>query len=191
MLGAQGVTDATKYAIFNANYMKARLEEHYDVLYVGKEHGRVAHELILDFRAFKHTVGVEVEDVAKRLMDYGFHAPTVSFPVAGTLMIEPTESEDKAEIDRFCDALIAIRGEIRAIENKEIDAANNPLKNAPHTMNMVINGNWDKPYSREQAVFPLPYVSTKKFWPSVGRVNNSHGDRNLICTCPPIESYAE
>ena len=191
MLGAQGVTDATKYAIFNANYMKARLEEHYDVLYVGKEHGRVAHELILDFRAFKHTVGVEVEDVAKRLMDYGFHAPTVSFPVAGTLMIEPTESEDKAEIDRFCDALIAIRGEIRAIENKEIDTANNPLKNAPHTMNMVINGNWDKPYSREQAVFPLPYVSAKKFWPSVGRVNNSHGDRNLICTCPPIESYAE
>jgi glycine dehydrogenase len=191
MLGAQGVTDATKYAIFNANYMKVRLEEYYDVLYVGKEHGRVAHELILDFRAFKHTVGVEVEDVAKRLMDYGFHAPTVSFPVAGTLMIEPTESEDKAEIDRFCDALIAIRGEIRAIENKEIDAANNPLKNAPHTMNMVINGNWDKPYSREQAVFPLPYVSAKKFWPSVGRVNNSHGDRNLICTCPPIESYAE
>lgn len=190
MLGAEGVTNATKYAILNANYIKARLEPYYDVLYVGKEHGRVAHELILDFRAFKHTVGIEVEDVAKRLMDYGFHAPTVSFPVAGTLMIEPTESEDKAELDRFCDAMIAIREEIRAIENKAIDAQNNPLKNAPHTLHMIATSNWDRPYTREQAAFPLPYVAAAKFWPSVGRVNNSHGDRNLICTCPPIESYA-
>lgn len=191
MLGAQGVTDATKYAILNANYMKARLEPYYDVLYSGKEHGRVAHELILDFRSFKHTVGVEVEDVAKRLMDYGFHAPTVSFPVAGTLMIEPTESEDKAELDRFCDAMIAIRREIELIEKKEWDAANNPLKNAPHTLESVMSGGWNKPYTREEAAFPLPYVRENKFWPSVGRVNNSHGDRNLICTCPPIESYAE
>jgi glycine dehydrogenase len=191
MLGAKGVTDATKYAILNANYIKARLEPYYDVLYAGKEHGRVAHELILDFRAYKHTVGVEVEDVAKRLMDYGFHAPTVSFPVAGTLMIEPTESEDKAELDRFCDAMISIKKEIEAIEQKKIDATDNPLKNAPHTIEMVLNENWNKPYSREQAAFPLPYIKANKFWPSVGRVNNSHGDRNLICTCPPIEEYAQ
>ncbi len=191
MLGAQGVTDATKYAILNANYMKARLEQYYQVLYTGKEHGRVAHELILDFRPFKHTVGVEVEDVAKRLMDYGFHAPTVSFPVAGTLMIEPTESEDKAELDRFCDALIAIKGEIEQIEKKEIDAIDNPLKNAPHTITVVTADEWTHPYSRTKAAFPLPYVSENKFWPSVGRVNNSHGDRHLICTCPPVEAYAE
>jgi glycine dehydrogenase len=189
MLGAQGVTDATKYAILNANYMKARLEEYYQVLYVGREHNRVAHELILDFRAFKHTVGVEVEDVAKRLMDYGFHAPTVSFPVAGTLMIEPTESEDKAELDRFCDALIAIKKEIEMIEKKNIDANDNPLKNAPHTVSVITASEWNHPYSREEAAFPLGYVSENKFWPSVGRVNNSYGDRNLICTCPPIEDY--
>ncbi len=191
MLGCNGVVDATKYAILNANYLKARLEPYYDVLYVGKEHGRVAHELILDFRAFKHTVHIEVEDVAKRLMDYGFHAPTVSFPVAGTLMIEPTESEDKAELDRFCDAMIAIRKEIEMIEQKQIDANDNPLKNAPHTVGMVIGNDWKHPYSREEAAFPLPYVRANKFWPSVGRVNNSQGDRNLICTCPPIEAYAE
>lgn len=191
MLGASGVTNATRYAILNANYLKSRLEEHYQVLYVGKEHGRVAHELILDFRQFKHTVGIEVEDVAKRLMDYGFHAPTVSFPVAGTLMIEPTESEDKAELDRFCDALISIKKEIEAIENKTADATDNPLKNAPHTAASVLSGNWNHSYSREAAVYPLPYLREGKFWPSVGRVNNSHGDRNLICTCPSIESYAE
>ncbi len=190
MLGCNGVTDATKYAILNANYMKARLEEYYQVLYVGKANGRVAHELILDFRQFKHTVGVEVEDVAKRLMDYGFHAPTVSFPVAGTLMIEPTESEDKAELDRFCDALIAIRREIEMIEKKEVDASDNPLKNAPHTIAVVTANDWNHPYSREEAAFPLPFVSENKFWPAVGRVNNSHGDRNLICTCPPVEEYA-
>jgi glycine dehydrogenase len=190
MLGNTGVTDATRYAILNANYMKARLEEYYQVLYIGKEHGRVAHELILDFRQFKHTVGIEVEDVAKRLMDYGFHAPTVSFPVAGTLMIEPTESEDKAEIDRFCDALISIRKEIEAIEKKQMNANDNPLKNAPHTLAMVTGSEWNHPYTREQAAFPLAFAAENKFWPSVGRVNNSHGDRNLICTCPPIESYA-
>jgi glycine dehydrogenase len=190
MLGAQGVADATRYAILNANYMKARLEEHYQVLYVGKEQGRVAHELILDFRSFKHTVGVEVEDVAKRLMDYGFHAPTVSFPVAGTLMIEPTESEDKDELDRFCDALIAIKKEIEQIEKKQIDATDNPLKNAPHTISVITAAEWNHAYSREEAAFPLAYVAENKFWPSVGRVNNSFGDRNLICTCPPIEDYA-
>ena len=161
------------------------------MLYVGKEHGRVAHELILDFRQFKHTVGIEVEDVAKRLMDYGFHAPTVSFPVAGTLMIEPTESEDKAELDRFCDALIAIKKEIERIEKKGIDATDNPLQNAPHTLMEVTASEWNHPYTREEAAFPLHFVSDNKFWPSVGRVNNSYGDRNLICTCPPIEEYME
>ncbi len=190
MLGAAGVTNATKYAILNANYIKARLEKHYDVLYAGKQHGRVAHELILDFRSFKHTVEIEVEDVAKRLMDYGFHAPTVSFPVAGTLMIEPTESEDKAELDRFCDAMISIRKEIEAIENKQMDASDNPLKNAPHTLAVVASSQWNHAYTREIAAFPLPYVRANKFWPSVGRVNNGFGDRNLICTCPPIEAYA-
>jgi len=190
MLGYDGVTNATRYAIMNANYIKARLEEYYEVLYTGKDYGRVAHELILDFRPFKHTVGVEVEDVAKRLMDYGFHAPTVSFPVAGTLMIEPTESEDKAELDRFCDALISIKKEIEAIESKQIDLNDSPLKNAPHTAEMVLAENWTRAYSREDAAYPLAYVREGKFWPSVGRVNNSHGDRNLICTCPSIESYA-
>jgi glycine cleavage system P protein (glycine dehydrogenase) len=191
MLGNEGVVSATKHAILNANYMKARLEEYYQVLYVGKEFGRVAHELILDFRSFKHTIGIEVEDVAKRLMDYGFHAPTVSFPVAGTLMIEPTESEDKAELDRFCDALISIKKEMEAIEKKQIDPTDNPLKNAPHTVAVITANEWNHPYTREEAAFPLAFVSDNKFWPSVGRVNNSHGDRNLICTCPPIESYAE
>ncbi|MFN8298503.1 MAG: aminomethyl-transferring glycine dehydrogenase [Chitinophagales bacterium] len=190
MLGSAGVTNATKYAILNANYIKARLEPYYNVLYAGKQHGRVAHELILDFRSFKHTVGIEVEDVAKRLMDYGFHAPTVSFPVAGTLMIEPTESEDKAELDRFCDAMISIRKEIEAIENKQMDPADNPLKNAPHTLAVVASSEWNHAYTREVAAFPLPYVRANKFWPSVGRVNNGFGDRNLICTCPPIEAYA-
>ena len=191
MLGNEGVVSATKHAILNANYMKARLEQHFQVLYVGKEFGRVAHELILDFRSFKHTIGIEVEDVAKRLMDYGFHAPTVSFPVAGTLMIEPTESEDKAELDRFCDALISIKKEMDAIEKKEIDPLDNPLKNAPHTMAVITATEWNHSYTREEAAFPLPFVAENKFWPSVGRVNNSQGDRNLICTCPPIESYAE
>ena len=190
MLGPDGCTKATKYAILNANYIESRLSDHYPVLYTGASNNRVAHELIIDFRHFKHTVGIEVEDVAKRLMDYGFHAPTVSFPVAGTLMIEPTESEDKAEIDRFCDALISIKSEIDKIQNKTWDATDNPLKNAPHTVEVLTTSDWTHAYTREEAAFPLPWVRDGKFWPSVGRINNSYGDRNLVCTCPDTASYA-
>jgi len=189
MMGAEGLTNATKYAILNANYMKARLEQHYPVLYSGAQ-GRCAHEMILDCRSFK-AFGIEVTDIAKRLMDYGFHAPTVSFPVAGTLMVEPTESEPKHELDRFCDALIAIKNEITAVENGSLDKIDNPLKNAPHTVSVITANEWDHAYSRQTAAFPLPYVLERKFWPSVGRVNDSHGDRALICACPPIESYLE
>jgi len=184
MLGSEGLTNATKYAILNANYMKARLEAHYPILYTG-EMGRAAHEMILDCRAFKQQ-GIEVTDIAKRLMDYGFHAPTVSFPVAGTLMIEPTESEDLAELDRFCDAMIAIRQEIEAATAED---ANNPLKNAPHTLAMVTANEWVFPYSREKAAYPLEYVAENKFWPSVRRVDEAYGDRNLVCSCAPIEAY--
>ncbi|MGM9477896.1 aminomethyl-transferring glycine dehydrogenase [Pedobacter sp. GSP4] len=189
MMGAEGLTNATKYAILNANYMKARLEQHYPVLYSGAQ-GRCAHEMILDCRSFK-AFGIEVTDIAKRLMDYGFHAPTVSFPVAGTLMVEPTESEPKHELDRFCDALIAIKNEISSVENGTFDKTDNPLKNAPHTVSVITANDWDHAYSRQTAAFPLPYVLERKFWPSVGRVNDSHGDRALICACPPIESYLE
>lgn len=189
MMGAEGLTNATKYAILNANYMKARLEQHYPVLYSGSK-GRCAHEMILDCRSFKN-FGIEVVDIAKRLMDYGFHAPTVSFPVAGTLMVEPTESEPKHELDRFCDALIAIKGEITAIENGASDKVDNALKNAPHTAANVTGDEWTHSYSRQAAAFPLPYVAAYKFWPSVGRVNDSFGDRSLVCACPPIESYME
>lgn len=189
MMGADGLTNATRTAILNANYIKHRLENYYPVLYAGSN-GRCAHEMILDCRGFKNA-GVEVADIAKRLMDYGFHAPTVSFPVAGTLMVEPTESESKAEIDRFCDALIAIRQEIAAVEAGEVDQANNALKNAPHTAAVVTADEWDRPYSRQTAAYPLPYLKVSKFWPSVGRVNESQGDRTLICSCPPIEAYAE
>lgn len=189
MMGAEGLTNATKYAILNANYMKARLEQHYPVLYSGAQ-GRCAHEMILDCRAFK-AFGIEVTDIAKRLMDYGFHAPTVSFPVAGTLMVEPTESEPKHELDRFCDALIAIKNEITSVENGTFDKADNPLKNAPHTVSVITANEWEHAYSRQTAAFPLPYVLAHKFWPSVGRVNDSHGDRSLICACPPVESYLE
>ena len=184
MLGSEGVTNATKYAILNANYMKARLEDHYPVLYVG-EKGRAAHEMILDCRSFKEK-GIEVTDIAKRLMDYGFHAPTVSFPVAGTLMIEPTESEDVAELDRFIDAMISIRREIEASSK---DDENNILKNAPHTLAMLTSNTWHFPYSRETAAFPLDYIAENKFWPSVRRVDETYGDRNLICSCAPIEAY--
>ena len=184
MLGSEGVTNATKYAILNANYMKARLEEHYPILYVG-EKGRAAHEMILDCRSFKEK-GIEVTDIAKRLMDYGFHAPTVSFPVAGTLMIEPTESEDVSELDRFCDAMISIR---REIEVSSKDDENNILKNAPHTLTMLTSDTWTFPYSRETAAFPLDYIAENKFWPSVRRVDETYGDRNLICSCAPIEAY--
>ena len=186
MLGEAGLTHATKIAILNANYIKARLNGSFEVLYTG-EQGRAAHEMIIDCRPFKDH-GVEVTDIAKRLMDYGFHAPTVSFPVAGTMMIEPTESEDLPELDRFCDAMIAIRKEIDAAH---IDTPNNPLKNAPHTQAMLTADQWDFPYSRQQAAFPLPYVSDNKFWPTVRRVDDAYGDRNLICTCTPIEAYAE
>ncbi len=191
MLGAAGMTDATKYAILNANYIKARLQGHYDVLYAN-HNGRVAHEMIFDLRPFKHGAGpsVDEQDVAKRLMDYGFHAPTVSFPVAGTMMIEPTESESKDELDRFCDALIAIRDEIQAVVDGRADARDNVLKNAPHTAEEVSADAWSHPYSREQAAYPLLFVRSEKFWPSVARIDNPYGDRNLMCACPPIESYA-
>lgn len=189
MMGGEGLTNATKTAIMNANYIKARLENAYPVLYSGSN-GRCAHEMILDCRGFKNA-GIEVADIAKRLMDYGFHAPTVSFPVAGTLMVEPTESESKAELDRFCDALIAIRQEIAAVEAGEADKANNVLKHAPHTAAVVTADEWDRPYSRQTAAYPLEYVKERKFWPSVGRVNDSQGDRTLICSCPSIEEYAE
>ncbi len=185
MLGAQGLTDATRYAILNANYIKARLEQHYPVLYA-RANGRVAHELIFDLRGFKAS-GVEEMDVAKRLIDFGFHAPTVSFPVAGTLMVEPTESEDQGELDRFCDAMIHIRGEIEAVVTGKADAEDNVLKNAPHTAAAVTGSEWTHPYTREQAVYPLPWVRERKFWPSVGRIDNPYGDRNLFCSCPPLE----
>ena len=190
MLGNDGIKMATEYAILNANYMMARLKTHYPILFTGKN-GTCAHEFIIDLRPFKQTAGIEAEDVAKRLIDYGFHAPTMSFPVAGTIMIEPTESEDKAELDRFCDAMISIREEIAAIENGTADKADNPLKNAPHTQAIICANDWNHKYTRKEAAFPLYYVTLNKFWPNVARVNNTHGDRNLICTCEPIESYME
>ena len=189
MLGRDGVTDATKYAILNANYLKARLEKHYPVLYARKN-GRVAHEMIFDLRAFK-AHGIEEGDVAKRLMDYGFHAPTVSFPVPGTLMVEPTESEPRQELDRFADALIAIRQEIQDVIDGKADKKDNVLKNAPHTAGHVSATEWTHPYTREQAAYPLPFLRQHgKFWPAVGRIDNPYGDRNLICSCPPMEAYA-
>lgn len=190
LMGGANLKRATEVAILNANYIKARIEKHYPILYTG-ENGTVAHELIADCRGFKQTAGVEVEDIAKRLMDYGFHAPTVSFPVAGTLMIEPTESEPKAELDRFCDALIAIREEIRGLEEGKADREDNVLKMAPHTAEEVSADSWGHPYSRERAAYPLPWVRANKFWPAVGRLNNAYGDKNLYCACPPIEEYEE
>ena len=189
MMGAAGLTQATRMAILNANYMAKRLEKHYPVLYRGKN-GTCAHEFILDLRPLKATAGVEGEDVAKRLMDYGFHAPTMSFPVAGTLMIEPTESEPLAELDRFCDAMIAIREEIRNIEDGTWPRDNNPLQQAPHTAEVVTASAWDRPYSREVAAFPARWVREHKFWPFVSRIDNAFGDRNLVCTCPPVEAFA-
>jgi glycine dehydrogenase len=190
MLGADGLKKSTEYAILNANYMKTRLENDYKILYTGKN-GTCAHEFIVDLRPFKQTAGVEAEDVAKRLMDYNFHAPTMSFPVAGTIMIEPTESEDKAELDRFCEAMLSIRAEIKAIEDGISDKLDNPLKNAPHTQAVITALEWNHAYSRQTAAYPLQYVKSNKFWPSVSRVNNTFGDRNLICTCEPVSSYAE
>ncbi|HCS20514.1 MAG TPA: glycine dehydrogenase (aminomethyl-transferring) [Bacteroidetes bacterium] len=190
MMGGEGLTNATKYAILNANYMQRVLAPYYKTLYKGT-HNRVAHEMILDTRELKQSAGVEVEDIAKRLMDYGYHAPTVSFPVAGTLMIEPTESETKGELDRFCEAMISIRKEISEIENGTTDRENNALKNAPHTAEVVISDSWDRPYSREQAAFPTAWTRFNKFWPAVSRINNTYGDRNLMCACPPMENYSE
>jgi glycine dehydrogenase len=189
MMGAQGLTEATRYAILNANYIKNRLEGAYGVLYTNANN-RCAHEMILDLRPFKTSAGVEVEDVAKRLMDYGYHAPTVSFPVAGTMMVEPTESESLEELDRFCEAMLSIRKEIAAIENGAADRQNNLLKNAPHTARVLVAPDWKRPYSRQEAVFPAPWSEKNKFWPSVARVDNTYGDRNLVCACPPLESYA-
>jgi glycine dehydrogenase len=189
MLGKVGVKASTEYAILNANYIKARLEGQYEVLYTG-EKGRSAHELIVDLRPFKALISAE--DVAKRLMDYGFHAPTLSFPVAGTIMIEPTESESLDELDRFCDALLLIRKEIDEIATGEADPKSNVLSNAPHTADLVTVDEWPYSYSREKAAYPLPYLRHGfKFWPSVSRIDNAFGDRNLICTCPPLEAYAE
>jgi glycine dehydrogenase len=190
MLGKDGVRMATEYAILNANYMLARLKDQFDILYTN-HHGACAHEFIVDLRPFKRSAEIEAVDVAKRLMDYGFHAPTLSFPVAGTIMIEPTESEDKAELDRFCDSLLSIRREISMIEENSMDRKDNLLKNAPHTQFVVCSDEWKKPYSREMAAFPMEEIKLNKFWPSVSRVNDTYGDRNLICVCPPTEIYAE
>jgi glycine dehydrogenase len=190
MMGGEGLTKASEVAILNANYIKARLEKNFPVLYSG-EKGRVAHELIFDTRIFKDSAGVEVEDIAKRLMDYGYHAPTVSFPVAGTLMVEPTESESKAELDRFCDTMLMIADEIKEIQLGIADQKDNVLKNSPHTIREISSNDWNHPYSREKAAFPASWLRSTKFWASVGRVNNAHGDRNLVCSCNPIADYIQ
>lgn len=190
MMGGEGLTDATKAAILNANYIKSKLEPHFKVLYSGSK-GRVAHELIFDMREFKQSAHIEVGDIAKRLMDYGYHAPTVSFPVAGTLMIEPTESESKTEMDKFCEALISIREEILEIENGISDRLDNVLKNAPHTAQMVISDSWNHPYTREKAAYPAKWTRLNKFWPNVGRIDDAYGDRNLVCSCVPVTEYAD
>jgi glycine dehydrogenase len=189
MMGGEGLTRATKMAILNANYIAKRLSPHYPVLYTGPG-GYVAHECIIDLRTLKERTGLSVEDVAKRLVDYGFHAPTMSFPVVDTLMIEPTESEPKHELDRFCDAMTAIAEEILAVEQGKADRTNNLLKNAPHTHAELL-ADWTHPYSKEEAFFPLKGYSNAKYWPTVARVDNVHGDRNLMCICPPMEEYLE
>ena len=188
MLGDEGLKASTEVAILNANYMAHQLQTHFPILYRGSQ-GYSAHEFILDLRPIKKESGISDEDVAKRLIDYGYHAPTMSFPVPGTLMVEPTESESKAELDRFCDAMISIKNEINNVISGEMDAENNPLKNAPHTAIDVTSDKWDRPYSRQKAAYPSSYLKNHKYWPSVGRIDNAHGDRNLICTCPPIEQY--
>ena len=190
MLGEEGITNSTKYAILNANYIKAKVEKHFPILYAGKN-GRVAHEFIMDLRPFKKDTGIDAVDVAKRLMDYGYHAPTVAFPVPGTLMIEPTESESKEELDKFCDALLSIRSEMQAILDGKYTQQDNPIINAPHTVNEVISSEWNHAYSREDAAFPIEYTKQAKFWPSVAKIDNTYGDRNLICTCLPIEAYVK
>ena len=190
MLGGAGLRASTEAAIMKANYLAAALKGDYDILYTGKN-GTVAHEMILDCRDFKRTANVEVADIAKRLIDYGFHAPTVSFPVAGTLMVEPTESEDKAELDRFVEAMISIRKEIQAIEDGKADTENNLLKNAPHTANCIINQTWTYPYTPQEAAYPVSYLKEWKYWVPVRRVDNAYGDRNLVCSCPSIEEYMQ
>ena len=188
MMGPVGLKRATEIAVLNANYMARRLGEHFDILYVGKG-GRVAHEFVMDLRPFEKSAGVKVEDVAKRLIDYGFHAPTMSWPVPGTLMVEPTESEDLAELDRFCDAMMSIRGEIAKIESGAWDKLDNPLKNAPHTAAAVTGDAWDHAYPRSVAAWPAAWTRDYKFWPAVARVDNVFGDRNVMCTCPPVAEY--
>jgi glycine dehydrogenase len=190
MMGPDGLARASEVAMLNANYMARRLAEHYPVLYAGRD-GLVAHEFILDLRHLKESSGIQVEDVAKRLIDFGFHAPTMSWPVAGTMMVEPTESEDRRELDRFCEAMIAIREEIRAVEEGRLDREDNPLKRAPHTARAIADDGWNRPYSREQAALPLPWVAERKYWPPVARVDNVYGDRNLVCTCEPLEAYGK
>jgi glycine dehydrogenase len=189
MMGGEGLTEATKVAILNANYIAHRLAPYYPILYKGKA-GWVAHECILDLRSLKKSAGIEVDDIAKRLMDYGFHAPTVSWPVAGTMMVEPTESESKEELDRFCDAMIAIRLEIDEIAEGKVDPQDNVLKNAPHTAEALIASEWNHPYAREQAAYPAPWTREHKFWPTVGRIDNAFGDRNFVCSCLPMEAYS-
>jgi glycine dehydrogenase len=190
LMGGRGLTEATKVAILSANYVAKRLSEHYPVLYTGRG-GLVAHECILDLRPIKDGAGITVDDIAKRLMDYGFHAPTMSFPVAGTLMIEPTESESKVELDRFCEAMIAIREEVRAVEDGEIDRLDNALRHAPHTADALLAESWTHPYSRLEAAYPVPALRARKYWPPVARIDNAYGDRNLVCNCPPLENYQE
>lgn len=190
LLGKTGLRRSSEMAILNANYMARRLDGHYDILFRGPN-GRVAHEFIVDLRPIKRETNITEEDVAKRLIDYGFHAPTMSWPVPGTMMVEPTESESKAELDRFCDAMVAIRSEIQAVQLGVADPVNNVLKNAPHTAEVVIADDWDRPYSREQAAYPAPWTREHKFWPSVGRVDNAFGDRNLVCSCLPVEAYEQ
>merc|ERR550537_1776560 len=184
MMGAEGLTQASKYAILNANYMAKRLEPHFPILFRGKN-GTCAHEFIIDLRPIKDSCGIEAEDIAKRLIDYGFHAPTMSWPVSGTLMVEPTESESKVELDRFIDALLSIRQEIREIETGAMDASDNALKNAPHTVASLIDEKWEHNYSRQQAAYPVQSLRGNKMWPTVGRLDDVHGDRNLVCTCEP------
>lgn len=189
LMGAEGLRTASKVAILSANYLARRLDPYFPVLYSGNT-GRVAHESILDLRPLTRATGVTAEDVAKRLADYGFHAPTLSFPVAGTLMVEPTESESLEELDRFCDAMIAIHGEISRVESGEWDRTDNPLRNAPHSAEQVVADDWDHPYTRETAAYPVPSLRVDKYWPPVGRVDGPGGDRNLICACPPLDAYA-
>lgn len=190
LMGGSGLKQATQVAILNANYIAKRLEGAYDVLYKGRN-GRVAHECIVDLRPIKDACGVTEVDVAKRLMDYGFHAPTMSWPVGGTIMIEPTESESKEELDRFCDALLSIREEIKAVEQGEVSAEQCVTHRAPHTLNDLVDSNWDRPYSREQAVFPSPATRQSKFWPAVNRIDDVYGDRNFVCSCPPMSDYEQ